>query len=77
MIRDKAGTAERLLKFYGLSADRAAIEHVVITTEGDTRRNRFNKGVAGRGELLSANQKTRISALTRHYPSADFRCVGL
>ncbi|MBL8188145.1 MAG: sulfotransferase domain-containing protein [Acidobacteria bacterium] len=77
MIRDKAGTAERLLKLYGLSADRATIEHVVATTEGDTRRNRFNKGVAGRGELLSASQKARIAALARHYPSADFSCVGL
>ncbi len=77
MIRDKAGTAERLLSFYGLSAERPTIEHVVANTEGDTRRNRFNKGVAGRGELLTANQKARIAALARHYPSADFGCVGL
>lgn len=77
MIRDKAGTAERLLGFYGLSAERPTIEHVVATTEGDTRRNRFNKGVAGRGELLSAEQKERIAKLARYYPSADFGCVGL
>ena len=77
MIGDKAGTVERLLKFYGLNAQRADIEHVVAATEGDTRRNRFNKGVAGRGELLTAQQKERISKLARYYPSADFGCVGL
>ncbi|MGH9799712.1 MAG: sulfotransferase domain-containing protein [Blastocatellia bacterium] len=77
MIGDKAGTVERLLKFHGLNAQRADIEPVVATTEGDTRRNRFNKGVAGRGETLTAKQKERIAVLARHYPSADFSCVGL
>lgn len=77
MIRDKTATVERLLRFYGLNIKRPTIEHVVATTEGDTRRNRFNKGVAGRGEMLTARQKERIVALARHYPSADFRCVGL
>lgn len=77
MIRDKAGTVERLLSFYGLSAERTAIEHAVATTESDARRNRFNKGVAGRGEILTAKQKERIAALARHYPSADFTSVGL
>ena len=77
MIRDKAGTVERLLRFYDLQAQRADIEQVVATAEGDTRRNRFNKGVAGRGETLSARQKDRIAMLAKHYPSADFGCVGL
>ncbi|MEK7829777.1 MAG: sulfotransferase domain-containing protein [Acidobacteriota bacterium] len=77
MIRDKASLVERLLSFYGLSAERADIEHVVAAAEGDTRRNRFNKGVVGRGETLSAKQKERIAVLASHYPSADFSCVGL
>ncbi len=77
MISDKAGTLERLLRFYGLNAQRATIEQVIDATESDTRRNRFNKGIIGRGETLSAKQKERIAALARYYPSADFRCVGL
>lgn len=77
MIGDKAGTVERLLRVHGLNAQRAEIEQIVVSTEGDARRNRFNKGVAGRGEMLTARQRERISALARHYPSADFSCVGL
>ena len=78
MIADKAATIADLLGFYGLSAEPETIRQTVAAVEKDLRRNRFNKGVAGRGEImLSAAQKARIAALTRHYPSTDFRLIGL
>lgn len=77
LVSDKAATLERLLRFYGLHASRTTIEQVLVATESDTRRNRFNKGITGRGKSLSAKQKERIATLARYYPSADFGCVGL
>ncbi len=78
MIADKPLAIERVLKFYGARANRDAIKQAITTVETDGRKNRFNKGVAGRGEAsLSAEQKARIKALTRHYPSTDFGRLGL
>jgi Sulfotransferase domain len=78
MILDKPQTIAEILRFYGLEADVQAIRQTIAAVETNTRRNRFNKGVAGRGELLlSAAQKQRIGALARHYPSTDFSLLGL
>lgn len=77
LIDNKCGTVEQLLKFYGLWAERVTIEQVIAATEADARRNRFNKGVIGRGSTLTAQQKKRIARLAEYYPSADFTCIGL
>ncbi len=78
MIADKPNTVEKVLNFYGLSAERPSIESVIQSSESDTRSNRFNKGVAGRGKAgLTQSQKDRIIRLARHYPKNDFGCIGL
>ncbi len=78
MIADKPTAVERVLNFCGLSAGIPNIEKVIGESESDTRANRFNKGVAGRGkESLSPDQKERIIRLARHYPKNDFSCIGL
>lgn len=78
MVKDKPGTVERILGFYGMSAPRDAIERQIELTEGDADRNRFNKGVTGRGRAgLSDAQRERIISLARHFPSTDFSRLGL
>ena len=50
----------------------------IAAVESDKHKNRFNKGVAGRGQAsLSQEQKEGIRALTRHYLSTDFSQLGL
>lgn len=78
MIANKPAAIEKVLNFYGLSAKQDAIESVIQASESDTRSNRFNKGVAGRGKAgLTQTQKERIIRLARHYPNNDFGCIGL
>lgn len=78
MIANKPGSIEKVLNFYGLNAKRDAIESVINASESDTRSNRFNKGVAGRGKAgLTQAQKDRIIRLARHYPQNNFGCIGL
>ncbi|MDG4598226.1 MAG: tetratricopeptide repeat protein [Candidatus Contendobacter sp.] len=77
MISDKPGTVERLLTFYGIAAPRQAIETIISASEADPRGNRFNQGIAGRGQSgLSAAQRERIIGLARFFPKADFGCLG-
>ncbi len=78
MIADKAATVERILAFHGISAPRTEIERQIALTEADSDRNRFNKGVAGRGKTgLNDAQRERIRSLARHFPSTDFSVLGL
>ncbi|MFN0279640.1 MAG: sulfotransferase domain-containing protein [Pyrinomonadaceae bacterium] len=78
MIRDKPATVERVLDFYEIMAPREEIEKHIALTESDKDKNRFNKGVAGRGKAgLSQKQKESVIALARHFPNADFSCLGL
>ena len=75
LIADGANLVGRVLEFHDLHADPAAIESALAQArDGDSR---FNKGVAGRGEELTAAQKNRIMDLARHYPGTDFSALGL
>jgi tetratricopeptide (TPR) repeat protein len=78
LTANKAAEIGQLLEFYGLGAARANINRVLQLEEADTRKNRFNKGIAGRGKTsLTAAQKQRIIDLTEYYPAADFTCIGM
>ena len=78
MIKDKSAAVEAVLSFYGISAPRPEIEKHIALTEADKDKNRFNKGIAGRGERrLSARQKEMVIRLSRHFPKTDFSCLGL
>ena len=78
MIADKPAAIEKVLDFYGMNAPRETIRQKIAAIEADADKNRFNKGVAGRGKtVLSENQKTRIRNLARHFPSTDFRLIGI
>ncbi len=78
MIKDKVSTVEKILEFNGLDAPREIINAKIAEIESDGEKNRFNKGVSGRGKIvLSDAQKTRIKNLARHFPSTDFGLLGL
>jgi len=78
LIRDKPATVEHVLRFYGLGASRRSIEEKINDTESGQRKNRFNKGVEGRGASRLTNpQKDRIRNLAKYYPSTDFGRIGL
>lgn len=78
LTQNKEDSIENILRFYGLGAARTAIEKTIKTTEADARRNRFNKGVAGRGiKNLTKDQKERIILLTKYHRNTDFGRIGL
>jgi len=78
LTKNKTASIERLLEFYGLGASAASISKTIDLTESDTRRNRFNKGVAGRGKtILTDAQKERIRSFTKYHPSTDFGRIGI
>jgi len=78
LIGEKASAIQKVLNFYGLGAYEKALESKIRETEAESRKIRFNKGVAGRGNAgLSDKQKDRIRQLTRYYPSTDFGRMGL
>lgn len=78
LTKNKIAAVEQLLAFYGLGAAPASIRKTIDLTESDTRRNRFNKGVQGRGKTsLTDPQKERIRNFTKYHPSTDFERIGL
>ena len=78
MIADKTSTVGRVLDFYGMSSSVENVRQKIADIESDGEKNRFNKGVAGRGKtLLTESQKSKIKDLARHFPSTDFSIIGL
>lgn len=56
-------------------ADAARIDLGSASIDAPTPSMRFNKGVSGRGQVISAYAKDRIRGLTRHYPDVDFSSI--
>jgi len=78
LLADKPASVLKLLEFYGLGASRSAVDQRIREIESEGRKNRFNKGVAGRGARgLTEQQKEKIRRLTRFYPSTNFGRIGL
>jgi tetratricopeptide (TPR) repeat protein len=78
MIADKPAAVAKVLEFYGMAAPADAIREKIRAIEADGEKNRFNKGVAGRGKtLLSEQQKSKIADLAAFFPSGDFRLLGI
>src|SRR5438874_4046944 len=78
LIADKTASALKVLKFYGLGASGRGVDERIRQIESEERKNRFNKGIAGRGQAgLNDRQKDRIRRFTRYYPSTNFGRIGL
>jgi len=77
-IADKCSAVLKILGFYGLGASRGGVEQCIREAESNGRKNRFNKGVAGRGRSgLTERQKDQVRRLARYFPSTDFGRIGL
>jgi hypothetical protein len=78
LVADKPAAVQKILAFYGLGVARRNVEEAIRDTEADSRKNRFNKGVTGRGRVsLTDAQKDRIRGFARYFPSTDFFRLGL
>jgi hypothetical protein len=78
LVANKPSSALKLLEFYGLGASRRAVEERIREIESEERKNRFNRGITGRGKTgLSDPQKEQIRRLAKYYPSTDFGRIGL
>jgi tetratricopeptide (TPR) repeat protein len=77
MIADKQAALERLAAFYDLDKTPADCAAALAAVEARKDTTRFNKGIAGRGEALSEEQKDRIHLLADYYHDIDFSPVGL
>lgn len=78
MIKNKPTAVERVLNFYGISSPLREIRRQIDLIEFEKEKNRFNKGIVGRGKTaLSKKQKDRVVGLARHFPSTDFSLLGL
>ena len=78
LIADKPSTVLKVLEFYGLGAARRGVEERIREIESEERKNRFNKGIAGRGQSgLNDRQKEQIRRATRYFPTTDFGRIGL
>ena len=77
-IADKCSAVLKILRFHGLGASRRGVEQCIREVESNGRKNRFNKGVAGRGRSgLTDRQKDQVRRLARYFPSTDFGRIGL
>jgi len=78
LVTDKLSSVLKVLEFYGLGASRAAVAKRIKEIESEGRKNRFNKGLRGRGvQGLTEQQKEQIRRLTKFYPSTNFGRIGL
>jgi len=78
LVGDKPAAIQRVLNFYGLGAPEKAVVGKIRETESESRKIRFNKGVAGRGAAgLNEAQKDRVRRLSKYYPSTDFSRMGI
>ncbi len=78
LMCDRHGNIRRVLEFYNLPAPEGKISAALAALPGEKRRNRFNRGVSGRGrEGLTATQHARIRQLASHFPDTDFTVFGL
>ncbi|HNJ39144.1 MAG TPA: hypothetical protein PKZ53_01545, partial [Acidobacteriota bacterium] len=78
LVANKPQTVRRVLNFHNLDMDPEIIGRTIAHTETETRKNRFNRGIVGRGEsLLSDRQKETIRRMARFYPSIDFSRLGI
>ena len=78
MVQDKAAAVRRILTFYGLEAADERIASIIAKVGASPERNRFNKGVSGRGrDGLTSEQKARILRLAAYFPATDFTMLGI
>jgi hypothetical protein len=71
VVRNRVPTLERIRAFLGVERGPDEFERAIAATPHD-RTTRFNKGVAGRGSILTPWQQVRLRRLCAHYAHIDF-----
>lgn len=78
IIEDKPAAIFAISEFLGLEKSTDECAAAIEAAEGDKKKVRFNKGVAGRGEdSLDTDQKDRLKRLADYFDDIDFSMVGL
>ena len=68
-----SAAVRRILTFHGLEMPDQRLTAAISKVEDSPEKNRFNKGISGRGrEGLTSAQKARILRLAAYYPGIDF-----
>ncbi len=77
-VADWPGAVSQVLSFYGITRPRDAVVSAVESVrQGPQKKNRFNRGIVGRGStILSSRQRERVIRLTEYY-CCDFSRIGI
>jgi Sulfotransferase domain len=71
VVKNTVPTLERIGAFLGEERTPDEMERAIVGTPPD-RITRFNKGVSGRGSILTPWQRVRLRRLCSYYPDIDF-----
>jgi hypothetical protein len=80
LVENTNKLTKSIIEWYGLEMHDSDIGSAIraVSEKRNRNRNRYNKGVRGRGEyMLSETQKDRISSMAKYYPKVDFGKLGL
>ena len=73
--KDPVGAVVQLFQEWGIDwGERDVTDAVSRASEGQTRKN---KGIIGRGEMLSEQNKKTILQYAKFYPDVDFSLIGI
>jgi Sulfotransferase domain len=72
VVKNTVPTLERICTFLGEERTAEQIEQAIAGAPPDRIITRFNKGVAGRGSILTPWQRVRLRRLCSHYSDIDF-----
>ena len=78
LMRDQSSAVQKVLAFHGIDVPEEKIAAALAALAGEPRRNRFNKGVSGRGQTtISPEQMGRIRRLAEYFHGTDFSLYGV
>jgi hypothetical protein len=72
VVKNTVPTLRRICDFLEVERTTDEMERAIAGAPPDRIITRFNKGVAGRGSILTPWQKVRLRRLCAHYPDIDF-----
>jgi tetratricopeptide (TPR) repeat protein len=78
LMRDQCSAVQRVLAFHNMGVPDGKVAAALASLATEPQRNRFNKGVSGRGrDMVSPEQVNRIRSLAAYFRGTDFALYGL
>lgn len=74
---DTVKTVSGVLNYCGEDGSISKIREVLENQKKNKKNTRQNKGIVGRGDVLSESLKDRVRSFTKYYPNVDFGPIGL